>query len=282
MKILYLLIFSFFLVNHSDAQDTPEEESGNFFIGVNVGGFFANKNTSIMYTGSNIANVGIDYYFPTEFGGKAPYDYSHDEIKNYFSYNYKIEADGLPASPAYRPAIDVGIHTGVKLGGGNSIFVDINSTTLKYQQYFSISVEDPNVTPNIRYEQVPLFGEEKRLHINLGTQISFYNENDLNWYGAIFGNFNSARLQKNYFVLNNKQYQISHYKYGTNQLLPGGNGLGGGIGTGAKYKFNDQFTFDLTYNLYYTRTTMVLPLDGAEGFQPFGIHHGILLRVIFG
>jgi len=269
LTLILLVILSFINVSSQD-------EAGNFFIGVNVGGYFANKNTAIMYTGSNVAVRGIEFYFPTSYGGSASASNFHPEIDDYFDYDYKIENDGFPASPRYKAAVDVGIHAGVKLGNGHAIFVDVNSSNIKFEQFFSLTVEDPNGTPKERFEQIPLFGEEKRLNVNLGTQISFYNEESINAYFSLFGNFNSTRLQKNYFVLNNRQYQIIHYTYGTNNLNPGGNGFGGGAGLGANVKFNDQFTFGLAYNLIYTKTNM------NEVFHPFGIHHGLTFRVIWG
>ena len=44
---------------------------------------------------------------------------------------------------------------------------------------------------------------------------------------------NSARLEKNYFVLNGRQYFINHVFPGQPNILPGGIGSGGGTGLGS-------------------------------------------------
>ena len=265
MKKLLLLFIISINLGHFYAQD---DESGSFFIGINAGGFLANKQTAIMYTGaSNITSYGIESLF-ANINNKPIFDL-------YFQYPYQIVE--LPVTWSYLPALDLGAHLGVKLGGGSAVYLDANFTNLNFENFFTVAIEDPNnMSPDPTYEQIPLFGEEKRLNINLGLQFSLYNENKVNWYFALFGNLNSTRLEKNYFVINGRQYFILHTNYGQPNTQPGGIGFGMGSGTGVKYKFNDKFTFDLNYNLYYAKTKM------NEDFAPFGIHHGIVFRIIWG
>jgi len=244
------------------------QESGSVFAGVNVGGFFANKNTAIMYTGaSNITSYGIENQFANTFN-KPIFD-------EYFQYPYTIAE--LSQTWSYQVAMDVGGHAGVNLGEGNAFYVDVNFSNLVFENFFTVAIEDPNnQSPDPTYEQIPLFGEEKRMNINLGLQFSLYNEGNLNVYFPVFGNINSARLMKNYFVINGRQYFITHVVPGQPNVNPGGVGFGGGSGLGAKYKFNDKFTFDLAYSLYYTKTKM------KDDFAPWGVHNGVVLRIIWG
>ncbi len=260
-------IIFFALALSIGVKSIAQDEAGSVYIGGNFGAYFGNKNTAIMYTGGNVTNYGVEYVF-NNINFKP-------DIDLYFQYPYEIVE--LPINPAYRPAMDIGLHAGVHLGNGNSLYADFNSSRLNFEQFFTVAIEDPNnLSPDPTYEQIPLFGEERRFNINIGTQISLYNENSINWYMALFGNLNNTRLEKNYFVLNGRQYLIWHGQPGTPNVNPGGMGYGGGAGTGVKYYFNDTFTFDLTYNLYYNKIRM------NEDFQPFGMHHGMMLRIIWG
>jgi len=263
-KIALLLLACIFSSSFAFAQNDDE----GVFVGVNFGGYFANKNTAIMYTGAtNITSYGIENLFTNTYN--KPY------FDDYFQYPYEIAE--LSQTWSYRPALDIGGHAGVKLGEGNSLYIDANFSTLSFENFFTVAIEDPNnQSPDPTYEQVPLFGQEKRMNINLGLQLSLYNENKINAYFALFGNLNSTRLENNYFVINGRQYYITHVVPGQPNVKPGGIGFGGGTGLGAKYKFNDKFTFDLAYSLYYTKIKM------KEDFAPWGIHNGITFRIIWG
>ena len=45
----------------------------------------------------------------------------------------------------------------------NAIFLDFNIAQLRYEQFFTVGIDDPlNQSPEpLRFEQVPIFGEEK-------------------------------------------------------------------------------------------------------------------------
>lgn len=260
VSLLFVSLFTFFSI--------PAQENGSAFFGINVGGFFANKNTSVLYTGADaFSNYGVEDLFSNTIN-KPIFD-------NYFQYPYAIVE--LPQTWRYRPALDIGGHFGIHLGQGNALYIDANFSSLDFENFFTVAIEDPNnQSPDPTYEQIPLFGEEKRMNINLGVQFSLYNENKMNAYFTLFGNINSTRLEKNYFVINGRQYFINHVFPGQPNIKPGGIGSGGGTGLGIKYKFNDKFTFDLAYSLYYTKTKM------KEDFAPRGIHNGITFRIIWG
>lgn len=264
----YKILFFVFCLGIFNTNVAQSDESGSFFGGVNVGGFFANKNTAIMYTGSiDITNYGPQYIFslPT-------YKPALDE---YFKYTYSIVE--LPQTFSYRPAMDVGAHIGVSLGEGNAFYIDANFSNLAFENFFTVEIEDPNnQSPDPTYEQIPMFGNEKRFNLNLGLQFSLYKEGAVNVYLPVFANLNSTKLINNYFYINGRQYYITHTIPGQPNVTPGGIGYGAGSGLGAKYKFNDKFTFDLAYSLYYSKINM------KDDFAPWGVHHGIVLRIIWG
>ena len=263
-KIVLLLLILPFINSYTSAQSDDE----GFYAGINFGGFFANKKSARMYVGdAGFSSYGVENLFANIYN-KPIFD-------DYFQYPYQITE--FSQTWGYKPALDIGGHIGIKMGEGNSMYLDANFSTVAFENFFTLAIEDPNnQSPDPTYEQIPLFGEEKRMNINLGLQFSLYNENKVNAYFALFGNLNSVRLEKNYFVVNGRQYFITHVVPGQPNVKPGGIGFGGGSGLGVKYKFNDKFTFDLTYSLYYTKINM------DENIPPWGIHNGITFRVIWG
>jgi len=267
------LIGVFICANTSFAQDwedeeEEEEESSPFFVGINAGAFFANNNTAAIYTGSSdLTDYGIDYILDIQ-NYKPVFD-------AYFDYNnYTVEE--TPQNPTYKTAFNIGLHAGVNVSKINNIYIDINYATLKFEQVFTIAIDDPvNQSIQPTYEQFPILGEEKRININLGTQLSLYKESKTNIYWAIFGNFNSIELERNYFVIDGREYEIIHSNPQMPYVAPGGIGYGGGSGLGIQYKLTDNIKADLTYNLYYIKTKM------NENIQGFGLNHGITFRLIW-
>ena len=56
VSLLFVSLFTFFSI--------PAQENGSAFFGINVGGFFANKNTSVLYTGADaFSNYGVEDLF---------------------------------------------------------------------------------------------------------------------------------------------------------------------------------------------------------------------------
>lgn len=267
--ILSSITLLFFLVFHSSliAQEEEEENVKTFFGGINVGSFFANSESAIIYTGSSsITPYGINYIL-TQPQNKIIFD-------NYFKYPYYVAE--LPQKPTYKVALDIGFHGGIYLSKINSIYMDVNITQLKYEQTFAIAIEDPsNQSPEPTYKQIPIFGKEKRFNLNLGTQLSFYNTEKTAIYWAVFGNLNVVKMERNYIVINSAEYEIFHNTPDPFNVKPGGLGLGGGTGLGLKYQLTDNIILDFTYNLYYTK------INFTEAIQPYGVHHGLLMRILW-
>jgi len=250
-----------------DWADKKDKTSSLFFIGLNVGGYFPNSNTAIIYTGTNdVTDYGINYILNV-----PQYKPLFDA---YFQYPYSVEE--LPLNPTYKAAFNLGLHTGINLGRGHAIFLDINTSNLSYEQSFTIAIDDPkNKSVDPTYQQIPIIGNEKRFNSNLGLQLSLFNKNQMNFYWSIFGNFNKINLERNYIVINNQEYEIHHRGSDRANAPIGGVGFGGGSGLGFKYNLTDRIWIDLTYNYHYNKSKI------DDDFQSYGSHHGILFRVIW-
>lgn len=279
MKI-YIFFFSFiFFILKPYTQEPNEDEGGNVFFGLNIGGYKSNGKTAVIYNG-NVTTYGVNYFFQNSF--------VKPELDLYFKYNYRIESFADPSKMKYRNTLNIGGHGGIKLNENISIYADVNLLKLKVEDFFTVAINNPNDYSVIgdKYEQIPIFGEESRTNINIGVQSSFYNKDDVSAYINVFGNVNNSKLEKNYFVINNKVYTIIHNAIANGsvngqvnlqqRVPPGGVGYGGGLGLGAKYKFNSKFTFDINYYTIYKRTRM------NENLKPFGINHALVGRIIWG
>lgn len=266
MKLVKITIFTLVFSFASVVSSFGQKESGAF-VTIGAGAHIANKKTAMMYSGgSNFTPYGIESVF------------SNPQIKPefdaYFQYPYSIVE--LPEGMKYRPSVEAGVMAGFRNESGTVFYFESNFSNLKVEDVFVVEVQNPNVGGIYPLEQFAVFGTEKRLNLNLGVQLTVNEFNGAELYWPIFANMNSVRVDKNYFVVNNRQYQINHIVPGFPNQKPGGVGFGAGSGLGVRYSLNPTFTFDVSYNLIYSQVKM------TELFRPWGAHHSIMVKFIFG
>ena len=255
-KFLLLIIFPVSVIAQNDSE---------LILGINIGGYSANKNTAGLYKGdvtsNNIYTIFSNPNYQTNFD-------------NYFQYPYEIVE--TPINSSYRIGLEVGAHIGKRNNNGE-LFIEMNFINLEVQEYFTVAIDDPNnLSPDPTYQPLPIFGEERRSLVNFGYSIDLLNENDLIVGIPLFAQLTNSRLERNYIVVNNQQYNIYHGVIGQNNTNPGGLGIGVGIGLTGTVKFNKQFSLLAGYYAQYSRINM------QDNLKPFGLHHSIFARILFG
>jgi len=260
------------------------QDNGNkLVLGVNIGGYAANKNTAGLYNG-NVTPINILSIFDNP--------HYQPNFINYFQYPSYIY--DIPRNPQYRIGLDVGVHIGKRFQNGE-LFAEINFANISVQDFFIVAIEDPNnLSPDPTYEPIPIFGEERRSNINFGYSFDLYNKDGIIIGFPIFSQINNVRLQRNYFVINNQQYNIYHGVAGQTNTNPGGTAIGGGAGLTGSIKFNDQFSFLAGYYAQYSKINLIenneltaydensqqIP-GNTVTIKPWGLHHSIFARIIW-
>lgn len=263
--LIYLIIVR--TLNLAAQEEEIVSKKGPF-MSLGFGSYFANSNTAVMYDGvSKYALIGIGYYFTIE-----PFKTQFEE---YFKYPYEIVE--LPENLKYRPGREISWQLGYRFEDGSAFYAEANFAQLNIQDAFVVAIDDPNrKSPEKLLQQIPIFGKEQRLNINTGFHVPFIHEKGFTAYLPLFANVNSTKLESNYFVINNQQYQIVHNFPGVTNTRIGGMGFGGGSGLGVKLQFKKSFSLDIGYNLIYSRIRM------TDELRPFGLHHSILVKIVWG
>jgi len=195
-------------------------------------------------------------------------------LQNYFQFPYEISE--FPIENRYQTAVEIGVNLAYQLNKLLSLNLEINAYRLKYEQFFTVAIDDPrNQLVGATFEQIPLFGEENRFYFNLGTQWSYFRAEYTNAYFSIFANMNDVRLRRNYFVIDGIEYNILHQSEVINNQKPGNLGFGFGLGTGIKFALTDHILADLYYQMIQTESNFEV-LEETRG-----LHHSIGLRVIW-
>lgn len=250
-------------------------QNNNFVIGINGGVYLANRNTSIQYSGF-YNNYGINSIFNNSINKPYFDEYFQTQFN---SQNYSImsgEKDRLENNIKYNPSPEIGFHLGwVKRK--SKFFVDVNFSNIKVQDFINIEVQNQNFTMSTEPQYVPISitGNEKRNMINFGLLKTFYEESNLSILFPFFIQLLEVKIDENFIIVNNQQYYISHnfstMNFDQNQ---GRYGLGLGSGLVFNYFIDKDLSFDVGYQMQYSKTNF------SEQLNPWGFQQSIFARVI--
>jgi len=249
-------------------EEYEEKDSTKFLVGANVNVYFPNHNTALLYSGQpGVTPFNIPYIL-NQPQNQVIFD-------NFFRGPYQVAE--YPLESQYRTAVELGLHLLYKVDQDIGFFMDFNVVQLDYEQFFTIQVDDPNNNmPGPTLLRFPLIGEENRFTMNLGTQIFYYHGESSRAFFSIFGSFNNTRMQRNYIVIDNIQYDIFHLNNDSPDLQPGGNGIGGGLGLGFQFDVSEKMKADLHYQLILSQVNL------NEQFDERGLQNALGIRVLWG
>ena len=250
-------------------------QNNNFVIGINGGVYLANRNTSIQYSGF-YNNYGINSIFNNSINKPYFDEYFQTQFN---SQNYSImggEKDRLENNIKYNPSPEIGFHLGwVKRK--SKFFVDVNFSNIKVQDFINIEVQNQNFTMSTEPQYVPIsiMGNEKRNMINFGLLKTIYEESNLSILLPFFVQLLEVKIDENFIIVNNQQYYISHNFSTMNfDQTQGRYGLGLGIGLVFNYFIDKDLSFDIGYQMQYSKTNF------SEQLNPWGFQQSIFARVI--
>lgn len=273
ISIILFFVISFSI--RSEAQENWYERDEDTFVadtnrlsfGVNLGAYFADPNTAVLYTGSpRVSQFGVEFVMQQQFNRQF--------FEDYFQHPYDVVE--YPLEPRYQTAFELGGHLGFRFLPRFNLFADFNVVQLDFEQAFTVAIQDPfNGIPGPTFEQIPIIGEENRFFLNLGLQYDYYVGNFSEAYIAAFGHANNVQMQQNYFVVDGREFNIFHFNPNTSNQRPGGNGLGFGFGTGFKFQFYEHVWVDLMYQLVNSEVVL------TETVTEHGLHHSLGIRIIW-
>ena len=244
------------------------QQKSELVLGVNGGGYFANKNTALIYSG-NYTNYNVFSIFSNSIN-KPTFD-------QFFQYPYSIY--DIPNDIKYSIGTEIGFHIG-KQKRKTKYYIDFNFADINVQDFITVAIENQSVTQSLEPEYFPVSinGKEKRNMINLGIIKTIYEESNLSILTPIFLQLLEMRLKENYIVVNNQQYNIIHNSSIQNNQSqvnsPGGYGLGFGSGLIFNYFINKDLSIDFGYHIQYSKTNF------SEQLNEWGVQQSLFARVI--
>lgn len=261
-----------------DDFEEVDEDAPRFFMGVNVGGYFANRNTAKFYSGTGAYNGG--YSIEWIWNGQNPNGTTNLNYDRIFQAlgDRDFELGETPDSMRYNGSLVYGVNMGYMFNKRSGLFLDVNIANLELVDVFTLFVNDPN---NFFEEPVivqgTITGVEKRLSVNLGYRQLFGNHERAFPYLEMGVNINSTRPESNEVFIEDLRFSIlPPQNNGFNAPVRyGGSGVGAILGGGLHYKFNEKFRFDLGLNFKYERIKLIVDEE------PLRLQQTLFARILF-
>ena len=289
--------------NYEDGEGpTPPDSVKGFYVGLNLGFYFANKNTAQIYggygyfrDGEMITNFSQSWLYRAINSPPDANEKRTSEAMQAAPGEWIFAEDDMPGQMTYRPSFMFGGHLRYMMNSDFGLFTEIGGTFPVTVGQFTIqrTAASPDPTQNQRLENFQIRGEEQRLFINLGmhkvmgrqaaerqgkvpTILPYF---DL---GATitFAKFEENLIDLGEYVVNyNRIVDLTQFYAQQGQFLDEANiltgmGIGGFGSLGMQVTLGRKFTIDIGYIANMQQIKL-----GA--INEFGFVHQFVVKAIY-
>lgn len=321
MKISILLVIfqlSAILLQAQDAYFNdeppklpPQDEYGEEYnlmgwrFGINMGMYFANKQTVGFYDGrpenvNNIQWVLNNKYWYEEIRQQLN---SHNVIKHpddvypdwQGEYDVWRAQNGVPLGDTtkwwiyypdmkYNATISVGFYVKYNFNNSTGIFLQTNYTKLKTSGIFQMTIDSINYVANPALREGYIRGEEERISLDLGIS-KFWPVGKITHIFVETGfHMNSTQVLESRIQIGSRTYTLVN-QYGNQPYIPNSNmtqynvyqgGIGFGIflAGGVKFIVSENVSIDPGIQFNYKKNNL-------EGYSDFSMDYYAYVRLIF-
>lgn len=255
--------------------DFDRSEYSGFFVGLNFGGYFANKSPAAFYSGIPPNDIFIYLNNPNIYNNIV-------EALGGYDFTLAEYADDL----RYNPALMLGINLRYRMGAFSAINADFNYASLRAEDVIVLDVDRPNPNGTIDdvFEPYPIWGKEERFVLSLGIQNNLADPGPLVGYVELGGLLTSTKAKENKFSIGDPdggfgtvEYNILRPELVNNQYVPGRQptttsfGFYGSLGVNAEF---ENVILDVGYRASFEKVAY------TENDKP-GLHHSVLIKFLY-
>jgi len=308
---IMLLITGTVQSQQREPRFTPEEKNWSEYnltgwqFGINLGMYFANKNSAMFYNGmpeneNNIAYVLDNYYWYNDiyqelnsrnilkFPNTTHPQWTGAGNEWAASYNQKPGDTAwwiyYPLNLKYNSTISPGFYAKYNFNNTTGIFIQSNYAKLKTTGIFQLVIDSITGFSEPALRQGYIRGEEERINIDLGIS-KYYRTGQITSVFIETGfHFNSTEVLSNEIMIDNLEYSIvdiylnQNYVPNTNltsyNIYQGGIGYGLFLNGGVKFMFNETVSIDPGVQLYWKSINL-------DPYNDFATSYYFYVRMIF-
>jgi len=250
-----------------------------FFIGLNIGAKFANKEYAFRYTGA--------------YQNELPLLLSNQQVHQQLYLllgNQDFEFYEYNVNYRYTPTINYGALIGYAVAPNLQASIDANFSQPKVQTNYTVKLFDPgNQTSQDQYKVGNILGKEGRFNgkFNLDYMID---AEKVKFIIGIQGLFLSWRMEELLFELADEKWIYNAYSVHnvTNNITKktSGSGWGYGLNLGVEYRLNEKFVAQLMYQPYFSRLDYFNTKSQIATASNYGgvsnvLEHDLTLRILW-
>lgn len=263
--------------NTEDNSETVYSNEGKgWAFGLNIGMYYASKNTANFYNG-NPANVNNINFVMSNY-------YWHQEIFQALDANDSISAEG-PQNMHYKLAMRPGLYAQYCFSPTLALVIEFNYMRLKIEDVITFDVDPPiDYAGPHDYRLYPMRGSEERVYADIGLKRTYPRTEKFSWFATGGLNVNSTKVKQCSFYVEEKEYSMVN-TYGENTYVPnsnmqtysvyqGGIGVGMYAGGGVSLKFANGILLEPGITAHW----LLVKLDRYQNMNP-GI--GAYLRFMY-
>src|SRR5690606_20476047 len=153
---------------------TPPDSVKGLYVGLNLGFYFANKNTARIYNGCGYQRDGLiisnfsQSWLNQAINGNIETQRRTTEAMEVDPGEWEFSEYDMPVNMTYRPSFMFGIHLRYMFNSDFGVFTEINGTFPVTVGQFTILDKRTSNNPGEMRRKFIIRGEEQRMFINVG------------------------------------------------------------------------------------------------------------------
>jgi len=249
-----------------DEEDSAKDPYKGFSIGLNIGSYFASRQTGNFYNGSCLVDVGenpneVRCFTIGERLNLTPQEFNY--ITTFYNAtSFEVPRDSYPIRMRYNPSFIVGMQIKYNFNRDNAIVFNVNSMRLKAVDVFTLrfigTPMQQNAQQDIRTFQIT--GSEQRFNFNLGYRMGAEINPMTNWYFQPGASMLGVRFDRNEIFVAERTYELFIGAANPQQVLPyqprTDIGFGYYLASGFEFFIKDRYTFDISFG--FSRDKVIL------------------------
>lgn len=276
MKLIYLFLFSFFLLLDilcfsQPIDEKPAKKKTKFQAGLYMGSYFANKYTTTLYDGYgyDIDGMKNDYFnsfmyrkIILEYGGGYG---QADQVALALGVNHgewAFDETDMPQNMKYNPAFMIGVNLSYAATKTDAFLLNVNAAKFTASGNFTIVITTPPIGPQQPgYQNIQAFGIsgiEQRFMFQAGYRKILGEDEVFNFFIEGGPTLNMTKYLRNYIAINTLHIDISTYYSQTyyptyRAKYLNGMGLGAFAGLGLNITANTNWSIQVAYSPSYEK-----------------------------
>jgi hypothetical protein len=262
------------LQDETDEEEVDEDIFSGLSFGLNLGSYFASRNTANFYNGACLYQTdelagGVQCVTIAQRLDPSIFLLDYNNILNNINNSTSNQATGFfvpfdsyPINMRYNPAMYVGLQLKYGFNRTSALLFNLNAVRLRAVDQFTLQFvgSTPPINGQNDTRLFQIYGREQRFNINIGYRQGFEMGDFSNFYLQFGGSMLGTSVQQNQIRILNQDYSLFMYTLNINTPVEyqarTNVGFGFYVAPGFEFFINGKYGFDLSLVLSRDRMNL--------------------------